>query len=72
MSHKFGVQYSPLSERILVGRVNANQTAFTSKEEHTGEVLHAVAQYVQHALDSDGFVEVGGLRMDIKVTPVDD
>lgn len=43
---KYGIDYSPLSGQINIGRVNKAGTMFTSKEPLTLESVAAVCRYV--------------------------
>lgn len=65
---KYGVKSGDFGEAIYIGRVNKAQNEFTDKEDQTGAVLHAVAQWVTDHKGGDCWVNVGGYRMDITVT----
>lgn len=63
------VQASTLTPTIYLGRLDTSGRFFTSKQDATADVMHAVADYVRTHLDGDAWVDVGDYRLDITVTP---
>lgn len=45
--NKFGVCFSSLSGRILVGRINKAGNEFLEKEDLSGHALYAVAEWLE-------------------------
>lgn len=69
---KFGVQYSPLSGQIQIGRVNKAGTEFTEHEYQTYPVVFAVAEYVEQQREGAMYIAYGGRRYEIDVKLVSD
>lgn len=69
MGERYAVQCGRFSGEIHAGRVNKEHTAFTSKEDVTGQVLHAVADWVERNHDGGALVPLpDGRSLDIDVT----
>lgn len=67
---KYGVQAGAFSKAIHVGRLEKDGHAFADKEDHTGDVFQAVADWVERNHGGSAWVNVGGKRIDIEVTPI--
>lgn len=69
---KFGVQASPLTGVIHVGRLNKAQTNFADKETGTDMVLAAVGQYVQQNFSGGMVADFPGLGfvLEVQVRPI--
>lgn len=66
---EFVVQYQPLSQTIEAGQLNAARDLFVKKNDQTGNVLHAVAQFVEsHELGPEMTFEIDNYILDISVT----
>lgn len=65
---KFGIQNAYLGKGIHVGRLSKDGKTFLEKQDVTPEAFYAMAQFTKEHLNSDGFIDVGGLRIEIKVT----
>lgn len=67
---EYGVKAADFSDRIYAGKLNTAGNAFTDKQELTAQVLLAVAEWTDRNFHGDVWVNVGGYRLDIKVTPL--
>lgn len=64
----YGVKAADLSDAIYVGRLNAARNAFADKQDQTGQVLLAVAEWANRNFHGSAWVNVGQYRVDITVT----
>lgn len=73
MTTTYAIQAGHLSAAIYAGRLNADQTAFTDKQDRTDMTLAAVGTYVRDHFNGGMVADFPGMGFVLEVTvkPID-